>query len=104
MAGSAQESVKDIAGSVRDAAGRAGTEVRRYSGDLQNEFGRRLQQNPLALGVAALAIGAAVGMSVPDTEIENKTMGDTRDSLVDRAHEATRQVVEQVKETVRSVK
>ncbi len=38
-----------------------------------------VHENPLAAGVIALAVGAAIGLSVPRTEIEDRAMGEARD-------------------------
>jgi hypothetical protein len=46
-----------------------------------------VRDNPIGFGIAALAAGAAVGLSAPETETENQWMGDTRDALIDRAKE-----------------
>jgi len=49
---------------------------------------RVFRQNPLAVGVAAAAVGVAIGLSVPETEVEDRVLGETRDSMIDRAKEA----------------
>jgi len=60
-----------------DLSARAGSEVSRV-----------IRQNPLAVGVAAAAVGVAIGLTVPETEVENRVLGETRDAVVDRAREA----------------
>jgi hypothetical protein len=62
-----------------------------------------MHDSPLAVGAAALAIGAAVGMSAPPTETENAWLGETRDTLVERAQDAARDTVDQAKQAVESV-
>ena len=57
-----------------------------------------LDRNPLLLGAAALIAGAAVGLSIPETESENQFMGEAREQLVERAQEAAHQAVEKVKD------
>jgi len=49
--------------------------------------GQMMRDNPLAFGIAAMAIGAAIGLSAPETETENQWLGETRDAVVDRARE-----------------
>lgn len=51
----------------------------------KRSFWQTMDENPLAVGAAALAVGAVVGMVLPGTEQENELMGNTRDSLVDDA-------------------
>lgn len=47
-------------------------------------FQRILDSNPLALGLIALAIGALIGMLLPETQKENELMGPKRDELLDQ--------------------
>ncbi|NVL67957.1 hypothetical protein, partial [Escherichia coli] len=44
-----------------------------------------LRENPLALGAVAIAIGAATGLSLPHTHVEDEWMGDAKDRLLQRA-------------------
>jgi hypothetical protein len=37
------------------------------------------------VGIAAIGIGAAVGLAIPSTAKENELMGETRDQLANRA-------------------
>jgi len=48
----------------------------------QNQMQRMLRENPLMIGAAAIVVGAAVGMALPETERENQLMGEARDSVV----------------------
>jgi hypothetical protein len=57
-----------------------------------------IQQYPLAVGAAALLVGASLGLAVPETESENELMGETRDTAVQRAQEAATGAVDRVKE------
>ena len=58
---------------------------------------------PLAVGAAALLIGASLGMAVPETESENEWMGEARESAVQRAQEAASGAVDRVKEAATEV-
>jgi hypothetical protein len=57
-----------------------------------------LTENPLLVGAAAVLAGPAVGASLPETGRENELMGETRDSVVDRAQEAAREAASAVRE------
>lgn len=46
---------------------------------------RVLDQNPLALGLVALVIGALIGALIPELRKEHELMGPTRDQLADKA-------------------
>jgi len=58
---------------------------------------------PLAVGAAALLIGASLGMAVPETESENEWMGDARDAAVERAQDAAASAVDRVKDVAAEV-
>jgi hypothetical protein len=50
---------------------------------MMRQHGRRStrHENPMALGAAALAIGAMVGFSLPRTQRRDASMGDTREDF-----------------------
>jgi ElaB/YqjD/DUF883 family membrane-anchored ribosome-binding protein len=85
---SARDVADDARARVRDATERTTREVSRVSRRMSGDLGRLFRQNPIAFGVAAAAVGVAIGLSVPETETENELLGDTRDALVDRARDA----------------
>jgi ElaB/YqjD/DUF883 family membrane-anchored ribosome-binding protein len=88
---SAYEGASEAMSDVRDTARQT---VRRT----QNQLERMLHENPLLVGAAAVLAGAAIGASLPETERENRLMGEARDTVVDRAQEAARDAANTVKE------
>jgi hypothetical protein len=44
-----------------------------------------LRTNPLALGAVAIAVGAAIGLSLPHTNVEDEWMGETKERLLKKA-------------------
>lgn len=93
-----------------EATGRLREKTRHLAEDMQQRWQhtgpaveRWIHDNPLTVGAAALAVGAAVGLSAPRTRAENRTLGETRDALVDKASTAARDVREKVSETARTV-
>jgi ElaB/YqjD/DUF883 family membrane-anchored ribosome-binding protein len=92
----ASELGHQLTDTVRSARARA----RQVSRDSSTQFDRWMQENPLAVGVAAMAAGAVVGLTVPATHAENRAMGASRDALVDRAADSAQQLKEQVREKV----
>jgi hypothetical protein len=59
---------------------------------------RTWNENPLVIGAAALVAGAILGLSVPETERENRLMGDTRDTMLDTVQETVRDKATEVQE------
>lgn len=68
---------------TRERAMRAGRRTR-------NQVQRMITDNPLLVGAAAMMLGVALGLALPETERENELMGDARDSVVDRAQDMAR--------------
>jgi len=73
-----QETVAQYAATAQDTVGE-------YRERAQTEFDRLLRDNPLALGVVAIAVGAAVGMAIPETDRERTMIGDAGHQLVEKA-------------------
>lgn len=97
MASGAASRVSDTAGQVRSAA-------RRTTRRAQTSFDRVMRENPLALGAAALLVGAAVGATIPSTDAENELMGEARDTVVDRARDMARDAAGRVQNAAEQVK
>jgi ElaB/YqjD/DUF883 family membrane-anchored ribosome-binding protein len=74
-----------------------------YSRRAETQFQRWIRENPLAVGAAALAVGAAVGLSAPGTDTENAWLGETRDGLVERVQDAAKDTVNQATQAVEKV-
>lgn len=62
----------------------------------RNLFDRLLQDNPLALGLVALVLGALLGMLLPETDQENSLLGPKRDQLAHQAQETVKDLTQKV--------
>lgn len=60
----------------------------------------QFEENPMGLGAVALALGLAIGFSVPATRKEAVLMGDARDKLLDSAREKVAETTEKVEHVV----
>lgn len=89
----AQDGAGDLVHYAQDHAGQMAQQARRT---LQSTF----DENPLALGAVALALGTAVGLALPATEIENEWMGDARDQLMERAGEVAHESLGKAQQAV----
>jgi len=63
-----------------------------------SQFQRLLHRNPLAVGAIAAAVGVGVGLALPETERENRLMGEARDNLVERAQGAAQGAAEKARQ------
>lgn len=77
--------MQDAAGSVADKAGDMADYAQWQAQRTRSWFEQTWNDNPLLVAGAALALGTVVGLVIPETEVEDKLMGETRDSLVQKA-------------------
>ena len=54
--------------------------------------------NPMALAIGALVLGAAAGLSLPSTRVEDEQIGPVADDLRERGAERGKEAVEEVRE------
>ncbi len=89
--GAAATQVQETAQQIGSQIGsQAATQVNRAGGALQ----QALHDNPLAVGAAALAVGAVVALAVPQTQQEHQVLGPARDQMVAKAQESAHEVVQ----------
>lgn len=86
----AYESVSDLAGGTLNKAGE-------FGGQIQEKYEYYLEENPLAIGAVALAVGAAVGFSIPSTRYENELVGEVRENLMSKVGEQLSGTIDKVK-------
>jgi len=92
-AGSAQSRMYDARTRAADAA--------YYQSRALRDQGRQgldyiVRDQPLILGAVGLAVGAAIGALIPNTDAENRLMGETRDRLADQARDLAEEGYERV--------
>jgi len=97
----ARELGNDMTSNVSDMASNVGRRAREIGRETQSTISRTMDDNPLALGAAALVAGAIFGMMLPRTEVEDSYLGETRDSVLDSAREMAEDKVQQLADTVR---
>lgn len=108
LAHDAREQVRGTAEHLGDQAEHLTQEARARAEDMRFQtrmgmyrakrtFSDTLEENPMAVAVAALAAGALVGMVLPSTPIENQLLGETRDRVIDEARTVAQDAAERVK-------
>jgi len=98
LAHQAGEVASQLAGQASEAASSIAVGAKRGAQRVEQGFVDALQENPMAVGAAAIALGAVVGFSLPRTDREDALMGKTRDSLLGQAESATRDAVSSASE------
>ena len=101
-AGSAIDGVTGAVSNVYSGAGEVAHKAYERAGEFgtiaYDKYDEYLEENPLALGAVALAVGAAVGFSIPSTRYEGQLMGEAREGLMHRAQEAAGSLVDKAKQ------
>jgi ElaB/YqjD/DUF883 family membrane-anchored ribosome-binding protein len=84
----AKQALSTVAGAGRAVGERVGGFVR---------------ENPVLAGATTLGVGLAVGMALPATATEDTLLGDARDAVVERAKDAARGTVRNVRNAAQRV-
>ena len=84
-ASTARETVNEYAASAASTAKVASERVRSAASTATVATNDWVQDNPLAAGALAVAVGAAIGLACPATDYEDRAMGETRDQALARA-------------------
>ena len=87
---------KDQAGQLKR---KAKTQVRRA----RTGFWQTMEENPLLVGAATLALGVIAGLAIPSTDVEDEWMGETRDQLLDQAKELGQEALDKGKQVAGTV-
>ena len=98
----AKDRVADVAGTARERAAELSWQAReraRYrTRQARVGFWETMEERPLALGAAAIALGVVAGLMIPSTRKEDELMGETRDRLMERAKEVGEEALEKGKQ------
>ncbi|HKG57667.1 MAG TPA: DUF3618 domain-containing protein [Candidatus Limnocylindrales bacterium] len=97
--GQVQQTAGEVVGQVQQTAGEVPYQVQNVARQVGDNAGRVAQENPLALGAIALAVGTAVGMALPTTKPERQFMGQARDTLIDKAETKATEAMSKVEES-----
>jgi gas vesicle protein len=100
----AGQRIGELKDRAEERAGQLGGTARARARDAKGGARRMLQKNPLALAAGAVVLGVALGMLLPESEPENRLMGETRDELGDRISNVASRVKDAAIEAGRDVK
>jgi gas vesicle protein len=114
LAGQAKEQVSGLGHQVADKASNLGHQVTDRASDLRRQaktqvrrarvgFWQTMEENPLMVGAATLALGVIVGLVLPSTDKEDELMGETRDQLLDEVKETGQQMLDKSKHVAEAV-
>jgi hypothetical protein len=83
---------------VGDAASFAYNKAGDLGGQMKINYNHYIEENPLAVGAVALALGAVVGMAIPTTRTENEYLGEYRDTVLEKAQTTAQEALGSVKQ------
>jgi hypothetical protein len=118
MASNLQAKAGEVSNTLQAKAGEVTGNLQAKAGELQHKVGEQadylsqqtqhqmrrakqgfqttLEENPLAVGAAAIVAGAAIGLMLPITQKEDELMGETRDRLLHQAKDAAKETLKKV--------
>jgi hypothetical protein len=98
VAGNVGDTASQVASNVSDTASQWADTAQRSAYQAKTRFQEMLDENPLVFGAAALALGAAIGMTLPSTPQEDQLFGETRDSFMEKAQEQAKDTMDKVQQ------
>jgi hypothetical protein len=101
VTGKAGRTVDNVTGKAGRIADELPYQVRSTADQIGSEAGRMFQSNPLAVGAIAVAVGTAVGLAMPATEMERRAIARPARQVMERAEDAATDAMEGVEESVR---
>jgi ElaB/YqjD/DUF883 family membrane-anchored ribosome-binding protein len=93
LAHAAQDRAGQLAHEASERATTIARQTRIQAQRLEQNAEQVVQDNPLAVGAAAFALGAAVGLALPHTQREDEIIGATRDRLLKKAERLAEEAV-----------
>jgi len=88
---------------VGDRVSELGSQTKQQARRARLGFWQTMEENPLMVGAAVLALGVIAGLAVPSTDKEDELMGETRDRLLDDVKEAGQQALDKGKHVAEAV-
>ncbi len=102
-AGDAADQIRQGADEMRwkaqDMAGRTTSQAQDTVSSVIDTTSQMIEQNPLAAGAVALAVGAAIGLALPATRQERQVLGSTSQQLLDKAEGTATQSLHQMSQS-----
>lgn len=104
---SAHNAMEKVSATLQQGYARAGDMMNQAYGKADeykdaaiDQYQTYLNDNPLALGAAALGLGAAIGLAIPSSRYEGELMGETRNELFDKAQNVASGLLDKTKRAI----
>jgi cell division septum initiation protein DivIVA len=103
VAQGARETAGRVAGQARSKARYAADRARRSAIRVERGVESQMDENPLAVGAVAFALGTVVGLALPHTEREDAWLGERKERLLHRAHGVAEEAIHKAEEVAGSL-
>jgi hypothetical protein len=103
IATDAQQTMEHAATEVGRIADEVPYQVRATADDLGMTASEMYQSNPLAVGAIAVAVGTAIGLALPVTSFERRTVGQPAREALSRAGDVAKDAMSQVEDQAREM-
>jgi ElaB/YqjD/DUF883 family membrane-anchored ribosome-binding protein len=101
VVGNVQQTAGQVAEQVGQSAQQGAQQVQYTARQVADNAGRMFQQNPLGMGVIAVAAGTVLGLALPATRKEREILGETRDKVVERVETTASEALSQAEDQAR---
>lgn len=99
IAGQAHETADKVTNQTYQTIDQIAEQAQQIPGRLQH----LLEENPMAVGAVAIALGGAAALLIPESQREIQFMGEARDKVVDRAQSGAQDVMQKVQRVAEEV-
>lgn len=99
-AGELKAKYGEVSGRARERVGEYGELLSRKAGRAKSRFSDTLHDNPLSVLASAFAIGAVIGLVLPETRKEEELLGETGERMREKAEEVTEEAAEKAEEDI----
>jgi uncharacterized protein YjbJ (UPF0337 family) len=96
--GQVTDQAQETFGQVSDQVGQWTDAAQEQAYRVKSRLAQTLDENPLLIGAVAVALGAAIGLSLPRTPQEDQMMGQVRDNLMDKAQATASDTMQKVQQ------
>jgi hypothetical protein len=92
----------DAMSGAKDRLAEMGSTASGYAGRAKGALSDIMENEPLVVGAVGLVIGAAIGASLPHTDLEDRTVGPMRDQVVDKGKEMAQEGLQQASDVAQA--
>jgi len=104
VASTATEKVSDAASAAQERVSDLGNEAQYRALKMRYRAQEMSNERPLMMGAVAFALGAAVGLALPETEQERRFMGEARERVGEKVQEVAQETMQKVQDVATEAK